>query len=102
MLSAVERMSRLPSPGSKPRALLAYFALAAVCSCASQPALPPPQSSVAVSQGAAAQPAPELTADQLLARLRERYSRASSYQDSGTMSSVVDAAGMWLLTTGNP
>jgi len=88
LLSAVERMSRLPSPGSKPRALLAYFALAGVCSCASPPALPPPQSA------AAAQPAPELTADQLLARLRERYSRASSYQDSGTMSSVVDAAGM--------
>ena len=29
-----------------------------------------------------------------MARVRDRYSRASSYQDSGTMSSVVDAAGM--------
>src|SRR4051812_5267393 len=86
-------MSRLPSP-SKPRALLAYFALAGVCACTSPSSLPPPQSPVAVSPGAAAQPAPELTADQLLTRLRERYSRASSYQDSGTMSSVVDAAGM--------
>jgi outer membrane lipoprotein-sorting protein len=76
-------MSRPRSSGSKPITLLACFALASVCACASQP-----------RSAAAARTAPELTADQLLARVRERYSRASSYQDSGTMSSVVDAAGM--------
>jgi hypothetical protein len=81
-------MSHPPSPGSKPRASLAWLALACAYACASPSSLPPPQST------AAAQPAPELNADQLLARVRERYSRASSYQDSGTMSSVVDAAGM--------
>lgn len=78
-------MSRPPSLGSTPRTLLACVALASACACAAQP---PPRSA------AAARPAPELTAAQLLARVRERYSRASSYQDSGTMSSVVDAAGM--------
>jgi hypothetical protein len=64
------------------------LALASLYACASQSSLPPPRSS------ASARPAPQLSADQLLARVRERYSRASSYQDSGTMSSVVDAAGM--------
>jgi hypothetical protein len=85
-------MSRSPAPGSKPRALLAYLALACVCSCARPSSLPPPQ--VAVSQRAAVRRAPELSGTQLLARVRERYAQASSYQDSGTMSSVVDAAGM--------
>jgi hypothetical protein len=65
--------------------LLACSAL--LCSCAGKAALP-------ASSSAAARSAPELTADQLLARVRDRYSRASSYQDSGTMSSVVDAAGL--------
>lgn len=80
-------MSRSPSPRSKPRALLACLALSFLCACAGQASLPAPSL-------AAARPAPQLTADQLLARVRDRYSRASSYQDSGTMSSVVDAAGM--------
>jgi hypothetical protein len=71
-----------------PRALLACLALTCFCSCSEQTSLPLPRSS------AAARPTPQLSAAQLLARVRERYSRASSYQDSGTMSSVVDAAGM--------
>jgi hypothetical protein len=69
--------------------LLACLALASLCSCAGQASLPP-QQSAAAAVGAS----PQLSAAQLLARVRQRYSQASSYQDSGTISSVVDAAGM--------
>jgi len=84
MLLSISRRSK-----TRPLPSLSYLALLALA-CAGNASLAPAQ------RGAPAAPAaaPSLTADQLLVRVRERYSRASSYRDSGTMSSVVDTLGV--------
>jgi hypothetical protein len=76
------------SSHSKPRTVFGLVFAACALACASSASLTPEH-----QRSTAASVAPSLTADQLLARVRELYSRASSYRDSGTMSSVVDAVG---------
>jgi hypothetical protein len=79
---------------TRPIASLSYLAFLALA-CAGGATLAPAQRNPLAAPIAA----PSLTADQLLARVRERYSRASSYQDSGTMSSVVDTLGVGSTST---
>ena len=74
---------------SKAPALFSLAFAACALACASGGSLTPQQ-----QRSTAPAAAPSLTADQLLARVRELYSRASSYRDSGTMSSIVAALGM--------